>query len=106
MGYWSVGCKSLIFLNKYHKNAHGSNKIDHVPQAPHPITPSLHYSGYKILRQSRRTLTWPKGPDFSGQSKYNSMKIGCQRKRCRQAGNGVWSFHMVTAYFAPIRGPF
>ena len=69
MGYWIIGSKILIFLNKYHRNTHGTYKIDHVPQAPHPIIPSLHYSGYKILRQSRRTLTWPKGPGFSGQNK-------------------------------------
>jgi hypothetical protein len=27
---------------------------------------------HKTPRQSRRTLTWPKGPDFSGQNKKTS----------------------------------
>jgi hypothetical protein len=70
MEYWIIGSKSAIFLNNYHRNTHCTDKIDNVSRAPHPITPSFHYSGYKILRQSRRTLTWPKGPGFSGQNKY------------------------------------
>ncbi len=66
MGYWIIGSKNVIFLNKNHRNTHGTDKIDHVSQAPHPITPSLHYSGNKILRQSQRTLT-PAMRDRQGQ---------------------------------------
>jgi hypothetical protein len=58
MEYWIIGSKSGIILNKHHGNTHSTDKIDNVSQAHHPIAPSLHYSGYKILRQSRRTLTW------------------------------------------------
>ena len=75
MGCWIIGSKNVIFLNKNHRNTHGTDKIDHVSQAHHPITPSLHYSDNKILRQSRRTLTWPKGAGFSGQNKLMSPRV-------------------------------
>lgn len=44
MAYWIIGSKNGTFLNKYHKNTHGTDKADNVSQAPHPITPLLHHS--------------------------------------------------------------
>jgi hypothetical protein len=83
MGYWIIGSKSAIFLNKYHRNTHSTDKLDNVSQVPHPITPSLHYSGYKILRLSRR-----KRQDDE-QNKKRAEETGTQQKeicdsRCRK----------------------
>jgi len=50
MEYWIIGSKSEIILNKHHRNTHGTDKIDNVSQVHHPTTPSIHYSGYKILQ--------------------------------------------------------
>jgi hypothetical protein len=51
MGYWIIGSKSVIFLNKYHRNTHGTDKLIMFLK---PLIPSLHYSIIPATRFSGR----------------------------------------------------